>query len=211
MSSTIEVKICGLTNLDDVLGALDAGADYLGFVMYDRSPRGITASETARILERLDVPVKAVGVFVNETRANMEKIASDCGLHAVQVHGDERAADFAEMPVMLWRSVRLDAPGVDTALDEWGAERLVVDASVPGMYGGTGVAADWVAAAQLAAKRPVMLAGGLTTGNVAESVRMVKPLGVDTASGVEREPGKKDLEKVREFVRKAKGEGGSRG
>lgn len=206
MKSTVEVKICGLTNRDDALAALEAGADYLGFVIYGGSPRGIAAGDAARILAGIGVPVRAVGVFVNESRANVEQIAGDCGLYAVQLHGDEEADDFVGMPVALWRSVRLENV-TDGTLAEWGAERLVVDASVPGMYGGTGVAADWSAASRLAERCPVMLAGGLTPENVAEAIGVVRPLGVDTASGVEDRPGRKDLEKLREFVRKAKAEG----
>ncbi len=200
----VDVKICGLTSLDDALTALDAGADYLGFVLYPKSPRGITPGTLRTITAGLPEAARAVGVFVNMSRPDVIGVARDCGLYAVQIHGDEEAADFQDVPVRLWRAVRLRGNTCTPAPVAWSAERYVIDAAVPGMYGGTGVEADWGQAGVVAAARPVMLAGGLTPQNVADAVRRVRPLGVDTASGVEAEPGRKDAAKVREFVTAAK-------
>lgn len=200
----LEIKICGITNVDDARLALDAGADYIGFVLYPPSPRGVSVAAMKDILEALDTPARAVGVFVNQPRQAVLDVAKACGLAAVQIHGDEVAADFADMPVTTWRAVKivdgvtLPDPGA------WAAERYVVDTAVPGMYGGTGVAADWDRAAELAAGCPVMLAGGLTPDNVARAVNTVRPRGVDVASGVERQPGRKDPEAVRAFVAAAR-------
>lgn len=203
MTQEIEVKICGLTNVDDVRAAVDCGADYLGFVLYGKSPRGVSAAGLAGILEQEPLTGKAVGVFVNESRAEVERIATDCGLCAVQIHGDEEPTDFIDMPVPVWRAVRLsDGPG--PALGIWQAERYVVDAATPGLYGGSGIQADWDAAAKLAQRCPMMLAGGLTPDNVVDAVRIVNPLGVDVASGVESEPGKKDHKKLEAFIRNAR-------
>jgi phosphoribosylanthranilate isomerase len=196
-----EVKICGMTNRDDVMAALELGADYVGFVLYEKSPRGISASDMRQILEGIDVPLKAVAVFVNESRRNVEAIARDCALHAVQLNGDEKAGDFTDVPVPVWRAVRLRGQECSPDPGTFRAVRYVVDAVVPGMYGGTGVTADWDSAADLAASRPVMLAGGLDPDNVADAIRTVKPVGVDVASGVETEPGRKDRAKVRDFIR----------
>ena len=204
MKNVIEVKICGLTSRDDALAALEYGADYLGFVLYEVSVRGIAPGKMADILDRIDAPYRAVGVFVNFTRADVDKIASDCNLHAVQIHGDEKACDFVDMAVPVWRSVCMGGGGVRDTTSEWNAARYVVDASVKGMYGGTGVTADWGMAAEFAAERPVMLAGGLTPDNVADGIKHVQPLGVDSASGVESAPGKKDLKKVQEFIKRAR-------
>lgn len=204
----MEVKICGLTNHDDAVAALSLGADYLGFVLYSKSPRGITAAELTRIVDKLPDNRKAIGVFVNETRNNVEKIARDCGLYAVQIHGDEKCADFVDMPVPIWRAVRFHNGAYRPSPEEWQASRYVIDASVPDKYGGTGVPADWKAAAGISAAYPVMLSGGLTPANVAQAVRAVKPLGVDAASGVESEPGRKDHEKMRQFIQTAKAENG---
>jgi len=99
-------KICGLTNVGDARAALELGADYLGFVFYPKSPRAVTATQLARLLDKLDRPSRAVGVFVNTPRAEVEQIAADCGLYAVQIHGDEPAAEFTALPVRVWRAVR---------------------------------------------------------------------------------------------------------
>lgn len=204
MNHSVEVKICGLTNRDDVVAALDLGADYLGFVLFSRSPRGITFAELVRILDKVDEDRKAIGVFVNESRDNVEKIAADCGLYAVQLHGDEKQSDFVDMPVPVWRSIRLCAETWRPLPENWQVSRYVIDADVPGLYGGTGTSADWKSASGLADRYPVMLAGGLTPGNVADAVRIVKPVGVDVSSGVEAEPGKKDHDKIKAFIRRAK-------
>jgi len=193
-----------LTNLDDASAALDAGADYLGFVLYEGSPRGVSVKALMRILDRLDRPVRAVGVFVNEARGEVERIVSEAGLHAAQLHGDEAPVDFSDLAVPVWRAIRLSGQECEPWPEQWPAERYVVDASVPGMYGGTGVTADWQAAARLAAERPVMLAGGLTPRNVASAVQTVRPRGVDVAGGVEKRPGRKDPNKLRDFIVNAK-------
>jgi len=200
----IDVKICGLTNSDDVMAAQDSGADYIGFVLYSGSPRGISGMDLSRILDKVDLTSKAVGVFVNESREETEKIARDCCLHAVQLHGDESAAEFGEMPTEVWRSVKFSNGVCVPELSQWDAARYVLDAAVPGAYGGTGVTVDWDEAATVALSSEVMLAGGLTPENVAEAVAKVMPAGVDTSSGVEREPGKKDHDKIRKFIEAAK-------
>ena len=200
----VKVKICGLTNSDDAMAALDLRADYIGFILYSESPRWITFAKLAHILDKVDRTRKAIGVFVNEPRANVEKIAVDCGLYAVQIHGDEEPEEFVDMPVPVWRAVRFRNGSFMPPPEKWRAERYVVDAAVPGLYGGTGVAADWHEAATLAAGYPVMLAGGLTPENVGEAVRIVKPLGVDVASGVETEPGEKSYTKMKQFIEAVK-------
>ncbi|MDP6525569.1 MAG: phosphoribosylanthranilate isomerase [Kiritimatiellia bacterium] len=201
----IDVKICGLTNLEDALAAAELGADYLGFVLYSKSPRGIDAGRLAGISERLPGEMKKVGVFVNMPRGEVIRIAEDCGLYAVQIHGDEKAPEFRDMPVRIWRAVSV-ADGVCTPVpSEWAAERYVIDAHVPGQYGGSGELSDWVFARGLAEDCRVMLSGGLTPENVGEGIRAVLPTGVDVASGVEELPGKKDHKKVAEFISRARG------
>ncbi|MDD4870322.1 MAG: phosphoribosylanthranilate isomerase [Kiritimatiellae bacterium] len=203
---SVEVKICGITNRDDALCALDLGADYLGFVLYAKSPRAITAKSLSKLLDALNCKCKAIGVFVNECRAQVEKIAVDCGLHAVQIHGDELFSEFIHFPVPVWRAVKFVAGAWNPLPERWKAARYVVDSSVPGMYGGTGVAGNWKEAACFVNKHPSMLSGGLTPENVSEAIRIVRPTGVDTASGVELRPGKKDVGKLEIFLRKVKAE-----
>ena len=201
----VEIKICGLTNIDDAMAALDLGADYLGFVLYDKSPRSISAQDLATICRSLPPLARAVGVFVNAARSTVEQVADECGLYAVQIHGDEAAADFADMPLPTWRAVRLSDAGASPSPSEWKADRYVVDAAVEGMYGGTGIRADVKAAAVFAAEHPVMLAGGITPANARMAVDQVKPLGVDVSSGVEAEPGRKDPAKMRAFFQAVRG------
>jgi len=198
---SIEVKICGLTNRDDAQAALDLGADYLGFVLYTKSPRAVSVEGLREILARLPAGVRAVGVFVNERRGTVEAVARTCGLQAVQIHGDEeRVEDFAGFPLKVWRAIRHESTGWIPSPDGWAAERFLVDAAPPGRYGGAGKTADWQEAARLARRLPIMLAGGLTPDNVADAVRAVNPLGVDVVSGTESEPGRKDRAKMKRFI-----------
>jgi len=203
---SVEVKICGLTSRDDALSALDLGADYLGFVLYKESPRGISENQLFHILDRLNRKCRAVGVFVNDSRLHVEKISLDCGLHAVQLHGDENEADFKGFPVAVWRAVRFVSGVWVPPAEKWKAGRYVVDSSVPGKYGGTGVTGNWKEAAGFVKLYPSMLSGGLTPENVEEAIRVVRPAGVDTASGVEEVPGRKDIAKLKMFLRNAKRE-----
>jgi phosphoribosylanthranilate isomerase len=197
---SVEVKICGLTNRDDLCVALEAGADYVGFVLYSGSKRGIAVGRLQTLLAGMDVPVRAVGVFVNMSRGEVERVWRDTPLYAAQIHGNEDAADFMGFPGRLWRAVaqRGGCAAPDPAL--WPAERYVIDATVPGQFGGTGVLADQAWAAGMASRWPVILAGGLTPANVSEAIRAVRPMGVDVVSGVEKTAGVKDPDKVREFV-----------
>ncbi len=201
MDRKLDIKICGLTNLADAQAAWEAGADFLGFVLYRRSPRGTAAGTLRRIVDRLPAKARCIGVFVNAPREEVLRVAADCGLYAVQLHGDEDAREFERCPVRLWRAVRLARGGPRPVPGSWPAERYVLDAAAPGMYGGTGRKVDWARAAALARKDQVMLAGGLTPANVAEAIRRVRPLGVDVAGGVEKSPGKKDHRKLQAFIK----------
>lgn len=198
------VKICGLTNLADARAAWEAGADFLGFVLYARSPRAITPARLRRLADRLPPEVRRIGVFVNERPERVARLAADCGLYAAQLHGDEAAADYRGVGVPLWRAVRLRGRTPSPEPAQWPAACYVVEAYVPGQYGGTGVRANWSAAAALARRCTLLLAGGLTPDNVAAAIRKVRPAGVDVSGGVERTPGKKDWRKVEAFIRAAR-------
>jgi phosphoribosylanthranilate isomerase len=204
LAMKVEVKICGITNRDDALYSLDCNADYIGFVLYSKSPRSITASSLSALLGKLGRPCRAIGVFVNEKRANVESIASDCGLYAVQIHGDESADEFSGFPCRVWRAVKQVSGVWKPSPPAWTADRYVVDSSVGGMYGGTGVAADWNVCAGFMKQYPAILSGGLTPENVADAILTARPLGVDAASGVESSAGRKDRKKIEMFIRNAK-------
>lgn len=202
--SRIEVKICGLNRLDDATAALDLGADYIGFVLYAGSPRYISAMKLARLLDRLPTPMKAVGVFVNESRAVVEKVAADCNLFAVQLNGDERSEEFSRMKIRVWRSIRLRNRAISPSPADWRVDRYVLDSVAPGLYGGTGRMVDWKQASMFAGKHRTMLAGGLTPDNVADAIQAVHPAGVDVASGVERNPRRKDRTRMKAFIENAR-------
>jgi phosphoribosylanthranilate isomerase len=201
----IEIKICGLTNTADALCAVDNGASWLGFVFYDKSPRHVTCEQVKAIRANLPAWTRLVGVFVNASRGAVCRIATACNLHAVQIHGDEAATDFGDLPLPVWRAVRATEKAAwipDPA--DWPAMRYVVDAMHPSAYGGTGTVADWNSAAILAARFPCMLAGGLTPDNVGAAIRRVNPLGVDVSSGIETAPGRKNHNKIKEFMAAAR-------
>ncbi len=195
----LTIKICGLTTLDDARFAVEQGATYLGFVLYRQSPRSVTPKHLNRIISKLPRGVRAVGVFVNEDPAVVRQVVDDCGLYAIQLHGDEAPEGFTGMPVPIWRAVRMKEGVWLPNPEGWRPELYVMDAASEG-YGGSGVAVDWEAAAGFAAQHRSLLAGGLTPENVGEAIEKVHPAGVDVSSGVELSPGRKDHKKILEFI-----------
>jgi phosphoribosylanthranilate isomerase len=203
----VHIKICGLTNLDDALAAIEAGATHLGFNFYPSSPRYLTPEACARIVLGLTpyAPgLTLVGLFVNQSPSAIAARLDECGLHLAQIHGDDPPGQLHPLQGRFYKAFRGAADGSDfaayAALSP-GAPALLVDAHVPGAYGGTGQLADWDAARALAAQYPICLAGGLTPENVAAAIEHVQPWGVDVASGVEASPGKKDHAKMRAFAK----------
>jgi phosphoribosylanthranilate isomerase len=201
----MHIKICGLTNLDDTLAAVEAGADYLGFNFYAKSPRCVTTAACAEMVAALrahGARVKTVGIFVEQAAAEVAAILDETGLDLAQLHGDHQLADVGLLRRRAFMAVRDPSRADFAALAALSGSEpaFLLDANAPGAYGGTGQTADWNAAQPIAAQYPLFLAGGLTPGNVAEAIRTVRPWGVDVASGVEAAPGKKDVEKMRAFV-----------
>lgn len=201
------VKICGLRTIEHALAAVDAGADMLG-LNFAASRRQISPEQAALIAEAVRATphtqrVSLVGLFVNEAPERMLAIARQCGLDVIQLSGDETSEVAERLPgIALFKSIRLDgAPSeaVWLAANPAPNVRLLVDAQVPGSYGGAGVLADWGRAAELARHRPIILAGGLTPENVDAAIRQVQPWSVDVSSGVETN-GIKDVAKIRAFV-----------
>lgn len=200
----VRVKICGITNADDALHAAACGADALGLVFYPGSPRCVTPEQARAICAALPPFVSRVGLFVNETPERIRAIAGACGLDVLQLHGDEAPQECLLPPYRVVKGVRPRTAADLAALAAYPVAALLVDAAVPGQFGGTGQRADWALAAQLAAAHRVVLAGGLTPANVAAAVRAVRPYAVDVASGVEAAPGRKDPDKVAAFIRAAR-------
>lgn len=206
--SSIKVKICGITNAEDAAAVVEAGADALGFLCYRKSPRYVEPEVVKRIVATLPPFVLPVGVFVNEELKTVRDLMDVCGLAVAQLHGDETAAYCEALGRPVLRALRLRDRGTLLRMAEYrgraGVRGFVVDAHGEGAYGGTGQMADWALAAEAAAAAPVLLAGGLTPENVAAAIKQVRPYGVDVSSGVEASPGRKDHEKVRDFIRAAK-------
>ncbi|MBP6210728.1 MAG: phosphoribosylanthranilate isomerase [Anaerolineales bacterium] len=197
------VKICGIKTLKDALAAIEAGADYLGFNFYPKSVRFIEKSacvEITSVLKRERPQIKLVGVFVNSPVDEIKDILQTCQLDLAQLHGDETPETFAQLTPHAFRAFR-GIPESNAGYERNKVPAMLIDAAVKGIYGGSGVVADWEAAAKLAKKYPLLLAGGLTPENVADAVRQVQSWGVDVASGVESAPGEKDAGKISVFVK----------
>lgn len=212
-----QVKICGLTNFDDAWAAAQAGADFLGFIFHEPSPRYVSPETAAKIVSGVRGAVSSrlpqfVGVFVNSPLEMVKQILAECGLDMAQLHGDESPEFVNQFKGRAYKALR------PQSLEE--AELLttkylssaaytstpcfLLDAYHPTLYGGTGYVTDWTMAAVIAAKYPLMLAGSLTPDNVVEAIHAVNPWGVDVSSGVEAGKGKKDHHKVQEFVQVVK-------
>ena len=205
MTSITKVKICGITSAEDAAVAVEAGADALGFVFYRKSPRYIEPLVAKQIIMGLPPLVTAVGVFVDEEQQVVRSLMDDCGLALAQLHGQESAVYCQELGRPVLKALRVKARSSLLALAEFqgraGVRGFVLDAFSDQAYGGTGQVIDWELAAEVARAAHILLAGGLTPDNVATAIQSVQPYGVDVSSGVEREPGRKDHEKVRAFIR----------
>jgi len=199
----VKVKICGVCTVEDARVAVAAGADFVGLNFHPGSPRHVTP-ETARAIAHAVPGAALVGVFVDAPRAQVEEIAAQVGLSALQFHGEEDAEYCRGWG---WRTIKAirARPGADLGAlaARCPTDYLLLDSFVAGRPGGTGVALDPAAAAGLPAAR-LFVAGGLRPDTVALVVRAVRPFAVDVASGVETRPGRKDHAKVEEFIRRAK-------
>ncbi len=210
----IWIKICGTTNLDDARTAVEAGADALGFI-FAPSPRRISPRDAARITSELRGEIEKIGVFVNQSADLILDTVQKAGLTGVQLHGDEDVAfardlrNRAGKDLRIIKTVSLSDGSIDGSVAmETGADEvfdtLLLDSGTSAKRGGTGQRFDWKSAApllRLVARRfKIVVAGGLTSITVADAIRLLDPWGVDVVSGVEKEPGKKDPARVRDFI-----------
>ncbi len=196
------VKICGITNLDDALAAVDAGADALGFNFYSRSPRYLTAEAAAKIIARMPAEVLSVGVFVNEALDTIKQTASVAGISALQLHGTESPEYCKALKgrylIKVFATSGEFKP--ETVLD-YDVQAIMLDAFDKKTFGGTGKLSNWAIARKARDLFPrLFLAGGLSAENVGEAIDQVNPYAVDACSLIEREPGRKDHGLMREFV-----------
>ncbi len=214
------VKVCGIRDRKTAQDLAEIGVDAIGLNFYSGSPRVVTAEEATEISKILPSDIIKVGVFVNHSISEVQTLATECRLDIVQLHGDETSEYFAELQhrlphirlIRAWRMSGDGLGGLKTFLEDCRLQQLclagcLVDAHVPGVFGGSGKTVPWE---QLASEYrrdewpPLILAGGLTPENIASAISSVQPWGVDVASGVESAPGVKDPILVRQFLMNAK-------
>ena len=217
-----KIKICGITNIEDAQLAVEAGANLLGFIFYEPSPRYITPQTVLEIVSHFKgqttnhkLPL-FVGVFVNTPLSDIEYILDFCRLDAVQLYGEESPEFVAHFQNQAYKALRPKSNEETEHLVKLYTQShqiregtshlpsLLLDAYHPKLYGGTGRFTDWQMAAKVAKQHPLMLAGSLTSENVGAAIETIKPWGVDVSSGVEAKKGKKDPDKVKAFIREAR-------
>ncbi|MDT8388983.1 MAG: phosphoribosylanthranilate isomerase [Lentisphaeria bacterium] len=192
-----KVKICGITNLEDALAAARRGADYLGFIFAETSPRFVTPEAAKGMVAHVPADILKVGVFVDTSADQVVKTLHVCGLDIAQLCGDETAADVAVIGAgRVWKAWHLMTAADVAAAAEFPAAAILADTMLPGQRGGTGKVCDWDLAARLSGRRPIVLAGGITAENIAAAAAAVKPAVIDIGSGVEASPGRKDTRKL---------------
>ena len=193
------VKICGITNVEDALAAVDGGAKALGFNFYSPSPRYVSPAEAARIVAELPPGVWRVGVFVNAAPDEIARINQTAGIDVAQLHGDEPPSALPSA-LRIWKALRVDEGFDPASMNAYEVEAFLLDAPSVN-YGGTGHTFDWSRA--MNTDKRLILAGGLDAGNVQEAIRLVRPWGVDACSRLESAPGRKDHTKMRLFLQAA--------
>jgi len=200
----VKVKICGITNLEDAILSVETGADALGFVFYDKSPRHILPELASEIIHHLPPFVQTVGLFVNDNPARINLISDSCGLDIVQLHGDETPAFCTKLNRRVIKALRVRDITSLEEMTRFKVAAFLLDAWSPAAYGGTGQTFNWDIAEIAAKNSCVVLAGGLTVENVAEAIRKTRPYAVDVSSSLELSPGKKDFAKICAFIKNAK-------
>ncbi|MEO8801406.1 MAG: phosphoribosylanthranilate isomerase [Polyangiaceae bacterium] len=200
------VKICGVTTLADAELCIDAGAESIGLNFVASSPRVLTVADARAIADAIRGRIRVIGVVANLAALAMRRLRADAGLDALQLHGDESAADLAALLPNAYKAVRIASPVDVEHARRFAGDDLLLDAKSPTGLGGTGAVFDWSLVIDIAQERRITLAGGLTPDNVQAAVSSVAAYRVDVASGVEdaRNPRKKDPSKVRAFVAAAR-------
>jgi len=196
-----EIKICGITNLDDALAAYENGADALGFIFYPKSPRYVSPEKAKEIIENLPREITGVGVFVNRPADEIKEIVDFCSLSLVQLHGNESPDFCRQFPVSIL--IKAFSPRTESdlqTLKDYPVKAILLDTHDPKLYGGTGKTSDWGLASKIKESHPLILSGGLNIDNIMDAIDAVHPDAVDINSGVETSPGKKDHDKVRRII-----------
>jgi phosphoribosylanthranilate isomerase len=195
------VKVCGITNLEDAWVATEAGADALGFVFVPNTPRYIEPDHANTIMRQIPPLVTTIGLFVDVDGAHIQNVATNCRLDAIQLHGNEPPEFCHSLDLRVIKAFRVKGNETLDILPKFQVDAYLLDAYVKGKLGGTGETFDWNLACHAKRYGQIILAGGLNPSNVSTAISQVKPYAVDVSSGVEVEPGRKDPEKVRDFIR----------
>ena len=203
----IKVKICGITNKEDALYAVGCGADALGFIFYEKSPRYIEPDNAKTIIATLPPFVTTVGVFVNKDFNDIRDITLLTGVTVVQLHGDESPSYCNLVEGKLIKAIRVKNDSSIEGLKKYDVDAFLLDSFDKNSFGGSGLTFDWKLAEKAKQYGKIILAGGLTPDNVEEAVKKVAPYGVDVNSGVEKKPGIKNKNKVKEFIIRSKAVG----
>jgi len=199
----VKVKVCGMTSLKDALNAVEGGADAVGFIFYKKSLRSVTMKTVREIVLELPPFVDTVGVFVDETAEQINKIADYCNLDIIQLHGNESPTFCKKIRRKVIKAFRIKDMQSVKKISNFQVSGFLLDTFSENLHGGTGKVFDWNLALPAKKFGPVIMAGGLTPNNVQQAVRQIRPYGVDVCSGVESEPGIKDHKKVRAFLKNA--------
>ncbi len=205
----MRVKICGITSVDDARLAVEAGADALGFIFVEGTPRFVEPAHAATIIRELPPFVTPVGVFWDHPAGHVKAVAELCRLGALQFHGDEKPEDLADHALPVIKTVKVpptEDPSVDARIGAWRGKvaAVLLDSTARWSEGERRQPIEWSVAARWVSRMPVVLSSGLTPDNVARAVEIARPYAVDVNSGVETRPGKKDPDKVRRFVAEAR-------
>jgi phosphoribosylanthranilate isomerase len=199
----VRVKICGITNVEDALAAVDYGADALGFIFYEKSPRCISPEKAREIISHLPPFITTTGVFVNEETEKIREMINFTGINVLQLHGDE-LPESCRIWHRVIKAFRLRDFTDLKPLEKYRCSAFLLDTYSPESFGGTGQIFNWDIAVEAKRFGRIILSGGLNPDNIVRAVRYVRPYAVDVSSGIEEEKGKKDLKKMREFIEKAK-------
>jgi len=199
----VRVKVCGITNLEDALAAIQLGADAIGFV-FAKSPRHVSIQEAERIIEKLPPFVNFTGLFVNANRKVVEKTIKTCKIDTLQFHGEESNGycSYFKRTHKVVKAFRIKDKKILDLLLNYDVDGYLLDTYIEGAAGGTGKIFDWnLAKRAKTLVSPVILSGGLNPGNVVQAIKKVRPYAVDVSSGIEKRPGKKDLKLMKKFIK----------
>ncbi len=204
MTNSPQIKICGLTRVDQAIKCAELGADAIGFIFYPKSPRNLSREKAKEITAALSLSITTVGVFVNETFSEIMRIVETCNLTAVQLHGREKPDLVSRLSKQGITVIKVLFDGGSPSMDDafnYNTSAFLVECAKGNLPGGNAMTWNWKNAYSFGKKNRLILAGGLAPENVAEAINAAKPDAVDVSSGVEAEPGIKDLGKVEKFIK----------